>query len=161
MLREATKYILYLGITLNVSYIARLLQLDLLPVSYWHEYFDLVSLYKIIDNHTYIDKSAPPIIPRSGITGSETYTRIRFVIPFAKTVTYQSSYFIRSRKTWNVLSSDLRNKDICLFFFKSGLKQYYKHALSNTFDMDDPRTWKSACIKCKRARSLKEAISCC
>jgi hypothetical protein len=95
------------------------------------------------------------------ITRNKTNNLIRFVIPYAKTVTYQSSYFIRSCKTWNVLSSDLRNRDIGLFSFKSGLKSYYKHALSSTFDVDDPRTWKSVCIKCKRARSLNEAISCC
>ena len=48
---------------------------------------------------------------------------------------------------------DLRNKDIGLFSFKSGLIHYYKHALSNTFDMDDPSTWKSVCIKCKGAKA--------
>ena len=159
--QRRAKYILNLGFTSNISYTARLLQLDLLPVSYWHEYLDLVFLYKIINNHTYIDKSALPIIARSGIARSETNNYIRFVIPFAKTVTYQSSYFIRSCKTWNVLSSDLRNKDIGLFSFKSGLIHYYKHALFNTFDMDDPRIWKSVCIKCKTVRSLKKAISCC
>ena len=159
--RRATKYILNLGFATNVSYTARLLQLDLLPVSYWHEYLDLVFLYKIINNHTYIDKSDLPIIAGSGITRNKSNNLIRFVIPYAKTVTYQSSYFIRSCKSWNVLSSDLRNRDIGLFSFKSGLKSYYKHALSSTFDVDDPRTWKSVCIKCKRARSLNEAISCC
>ena len=159
--RRATKYILNLGFVTNVSYTVRLLQLDLLPVSYWHEYLDLVFLYKIINNHTYIDKSDLPIIAGSGITRNKSNNLIRFVIPYAKTVTYQSSYFIRSCKTWNVLSSDLRNRDIGLFSFKSGLKSYYKHAPSSTFDVDDPRTWKSVCIKCKRARSLNEAISCC
>ena len=66
---------------------------------------------------------------------------IRFVIPFAKTVTYQSSYLIRACKTWNVLISDLRNRDIGLQAFKSGLKTYYKYALSNIYKYDDPRTW--------------------
>ena len=106
-------------------------------------------LYKIINHLTYIDQSTLPIIARSGITRSETNNLIRFVIPYAKTVTYQSSYFIRACKTWNVLSSDLRNQNIGLFSFKAGLKSYYKHALSSTFDLDDPRTWKSVCVKCK------------
>jgi hypothetical protein len=107
---------------------------------------------------TYIDKSDLPIIAGSGITRNKSNNLIRFVIPYAKTVTYQPSYFTRSCKSWNVLSSDLRNRDIGLFSFKSGLKSYYNHALSSTFDVDDPRTWKSVCIKCKRARSLNEAI---
>ena len=159
--RRATKYTLNLGFVTNVSYTARLLQLDLLPVSYWHEYLDLVFLYKIINHLTYIDQSTLPIIARSGITRSETNNLIRFVIPYAKTVTYQSSYFIRACKTWNVLSSDLRNQNIGLSSFKAGLKSYYKHALSSTFDLDDPRTSKSVCVKCKRGRSLSQAISCC
>ena len=54
--RRATKYIPNLRFVTNVSYTARLLQLDLLPVSYWHEYLDLIFLYKIINDHTYIDK---------------------------------------------------------------------------------------------------------
>ena len=55
--RRATKYILNLGFTSNVPYTTRLLQLGLLPLSYWHEYLDLVLLYKIINGYTYIDDS--------------------------------------------------------------------------------------------------------
>ena len=103
---------------------------------------------------TTLDKSDLPLIAKSGFTRNNANNLIKFVIPYAKTVTYQSSYFIRS-------CSDLRNRDIGLYSFKSGLKSYYKHALSNTFDVDDPRTWKSVCIKCRRARSLNEVINCC
>ena len=160
--RRATKYILNLGFTTNVSYITRLHQLELLPITYWHEYLDMVLLYKLINNYTYIDESALPIIAESGKTRRETNENvIRFVIPFAKTVTYQSSYLIRACKTWNVLFSDLRNRDIGLQAFKSGLKTYYKYALSNIYKYDDPRTWKSVCVKCKRARSLDGVLSCC
>ena len=56
--RRATKYILNLGFTTNVPYTTRLLQLGLLPLSYWHEYLDLVLLYKIINGYTYIDDNA-------------------------------------------------------------------------------------------------------
>ena len=48
---------------------------------------------------------------------------------------------------------------IGLFSFKAVLKSYYKHALSSTFDLDETRTWKSVCVKCKRGRSLSQAIS--
>jgi hypothetical protein len=160
--RRATKYILNLGFTTDVSYITRLHQLELLPITYWHEYLDMVLLYKLINNYTYIDESALPIIAESGITRRETNENvIRFVIPFAKTVTYQSSYLIRACKMWNVLNSDLRNRDIGLQAFKSGLKTYYKYALSNIYKYDDPRTWKSVSVKCKRARSLDGVLSCC
>ena len=163
MQRRATKYIFNLGFVTNDSYTARFLQLDLLPVSYWHEYLDLIFLYKIINNHTYIDKSALPIMAGSGITRSETDNLIKFVIPFAKTVTYQSSYFIRSCKTWNILSRELRKRDISIFSCQIRLKSYYKQALLSTFDLDDPRTWKSVCIKCKRlgpSTRLSTVVSC-
>ncbi len=110
---------------------------------------------QLINHLTYIDQSTLSIIARSGITRSKTNNLIRFVIiPYAKTV-----FCIRACKTWNVLSSDLRNRNIRLFPFKAGLKSYYKHALSSTFDLDDPRTWKSVCVKCKRGSSLSQAIS--
>ena len=119
-------------------------------------------LYKIINNLTYVDERALPIMAGSGITRSESNAnQIRFVIPYAKTVTFQTSFFIRTCKTWNILNSNLRTRDIGLLSFKSGLKLYYKHALSKTFKCDDPRTWKSVCVKCKRARSLNNVISCC
>jgi hypothetical protein len=86
----------------------------------------MVLLYKLINNYTHIDESGLPIIAESGKTRRETDENvIRFVIPFAKTVTYQSSYLIRPCKTWNVLNSDLCNRDIGLQAFKSGLKTYY------------------------------------
>ena len=160
--RRATKYILNLGFTTNVPYTTRLLQLGLLPLSYWHEYLDLVLLYKIINGYTYIDDNARPIMAGSGITRSQTNKDIiKFSIPFANTVTFQTSYFIRSCKTWNILGCDLRHKDIGLYTFKSKLKTYYEHALSNVYDCDDPRTWKSICVKCRRARSLNGGLSCC
>ena len=119
--RRATKYILNLGFITDISYKTRLLQLDILPVSYWHEYLDLVFLYKIINNLTYIDERALPIMAGSGTTRSESNANpIRFVIPYAKTVTYQTSFFTRTCKTWNILNSNLRTRDIGLLSFKSG-----------------------------------------
>jgi hypothetical protein len=48
----------------------------------------MVLFYKLINNYTYIDESALPIIAESGKTRRETNENvIRFVIPFAKTVT--------------------------------------------------------------------------
>ncbi len=160
--RRSTKYILNLGFITNIPYTRRLIQLDLLPLTYWHEYLDLVLLYKIINNYTYIDESSLPKIAKSGSTRSETNENlIKFVIPFAKTVTFQTSYFIRACKTWNILSNNLRNRDIGMQTFKSGLKMYYRNALTSVYSCDDPRTWKSVCVKCKRARSLNGVIGCC
>ena len=166
--RRATKYILNLGFITNVPYTSRLLQLNLLLLIYWHEYLDLVLLYKIINGYTYIDDSARLTMTNFGITRSETNKNIiKFSIPFANlpttlnTVTFQTSYFIRVCKTWKILSCDLRHRDIGLHTFKSKLKTYYEHALSSVYNCDDPRTWKFICVKCRRARSLDGVLRCC
>ena len=72
LIRYDSYYILNLGFITDISYKTRLLQLDILPVSYWHEYLDLVFLYKIINNLTYVDERALAIIAGSGITRSES-----------------------------------------------------------------------------------------
>jgi hypothetical protein len=82
---------------------------------------------------------------------------ISLIVPFARTVAFQSSYFVRSTKVWNILNEQLRNKYISFTFFKNGLISYYRDALEKTYDTEDSRTWngwKSVCIKCKKARSL-------
>ena len=35
--------------------------------------------------------------------------------------------------------------------FKSSLKLYYSNALTKIYDCNDLRTWKTVCVKCKRA----------
>ncbi|CAB4010510.1 Hypothetical predicted protein, partial [Paramuricea clavata] len=45
--RRATKYILCLPYDTTITYKDRLLKLDLLPMSYWHEYLDVLYLYKL------------------------------------------------------------------------------------------------------------------
>ena len=51
--RRATKFILNLGFVTNIPYSTRLHNLDLLPITYWHECLDIILLYKIINNYTY------------------------------------------------------------------------------------------------------------
>lgn len=53
--RRATKFILNLVFATDVPYSWRLKYLDLPPITYWHQYLDLVLLYKIINNQTLID----------------------------------------------------------------------------------------------------------
>jgi hypothetical protein len=41
------------------------------------------------------------------------------------------------------------------------LKTYYEHAISKVYNCDDPRTWKSICVNCRRAaRSLDGVLRC-
>jgi hypothetical protein len=104
-----------------------------IPITYWHDSRIYSYSIKSLTDYTYIDDSARPV-SGSGITRSETNdNRIKYLIPYAKTVTLQSSYFIRACKTWNILSDNLRDRNIGFYAFKSGLKLYYKNALSNTY----------------------------
>ena len=43
--RRATKFILNLSFRCNTTYKERLLQLNLIPLSYWHEYLDMIFFF--------------------------------------------------------------------------------------------------------------------
>jgi hypothetical protein len=44
--RRSTKFILSLPFQIDISYPKRLAKLNILPITYWHEYLDLVYLFK-------------------------------------------------------------------------------------------------------------------
>ncbi len=48
-----------------------------------------------------------------------------------------------------------------LYGFKCGLIKYYKSALKDVYDVNDPRTWKSICLSCNMSRNLSCKITCC
>ena len=50
--RRATKLILKLPFFCNVTYNTRLKLTNLLPISYWHEFLDIVFFYKAANNLT-------------------------------------------------------------------------------------------------------------
>jgi hypothetical protein len=45
--------------------------------------------------------------------------------------------------------------------FKSTLFKYYMISLRTTYDVDDPRSYKTICLKYNCVRSLAHTISCC
>ena len=53
----------------------------------------------------------------------------KFSIPFANTVTFQTSYFIRACKTWNILDCALRHRDIGL----NTLNQNLRHIMNTRY----------------------------
>ena len=63
--RRATKYILMLPFQTEWSYQDRLIQCNLLLISYWHEMMDLAFLYKATNGLIDIDRSILPTIRRS------------------------------------------------------------------------------------------------
>ena len=156
--RRATKYILGYPDAL-IPYKERLIKLNLLPVSYWHEIRDLVFFFKVINGIYNIDITEfvqPKIIIRSTRHScSLDYQPLK-----CRTSLFQRSYFNRTVKLWNSLSSSIRTLP-SVNAFKAALVKHYKKALIETFDQDNVYTWKSLCPKCYSIRNLSSFRQCC
>ena len=63
--RRATKLILKLPFRCDVTYKTRLQLTNLLPISYWHEFLDIVFFYKAVNNLVFIDSEALPATRQS------------------------------------------------------------------------------------------------
>ena len=114
--RRATKYILMLPSQTEWSYQDRLIQCNLLPISYWHEMMDLVFLYKATNGFINIDRSILPTIRRSArITRScHTSKATTYTTKRCRTLTYQRSFFIRTSRIWNFLPTYIRDNSLSL-----------------------------------------------
>ena len=63
---------------------------------------------------------------------------------------------------WNHLADELAlSPDTSFSSFKTSLHKYYLSALNMCYDVDDPRTYKTICVKCNSVRSLTVLPSCC
>jgi hypothetical protein len=94
-------------------------------------------------------------------TRSSTGKRRQLVVRKCRTTTFQNSYFVRVAKLWNILPLELTLEEETFQGFKSKLNKYYRDALRTVYNIDDCRTWKSICIKCRTARLLHNKIHCC
>ena len=162
--RRATKYILGLPYRCRDTYKERLLETDLIPLTYWHEYLDMVQLFKIINNINYVDKDIVPKVKttrKSTRSGDKIDGTLVLEEQLCRTCTYARSYMVRSKRVWNTLPAEMRRNFTSLATFKTLLKQYYKNALNLCYDPEDARTWKSVCVKCNSARNLLTTLSCC
>ena len=140
MQRRATKLILKLPFRCNVTYKTPLQLTNLLPISYWHEFLDIVFFYKAVNNLVFIDSEALPATRQSTrCTTLLSSSAVTYIPKRSRTVTYQRSFFIRSCHTWNVLPAELRTSHISLASFKCSLLQYHNKAL-DLYSVDDIRT---------------------
>ena len=85
----------------------------------------------------------------------------KYIIKKCKTSTYQKSFLIRTSRIWNCLVDELDLSSSTLASFKSVIFNYYKSALAVSYDCEDPRSFKSICLKCNSARPLSRPITCC
>ena len=158
--RRATKYILNLPFSTDVDYKTRLQSLHLLPVSYWHEYLDLILFFKI--THGLVEMSALPVIHvMQRTTRSSSSNNAKYLVRKCKTSTYQQSFFVRTCGIWNSLVDELNYDTNCFNSFRSALLEYYHKSLEVNYNPDNPRTFKTICLKCNSVRSLTYPISCC
>ena len=147
--RRSTKYILDLPFFCDTSYNQRLAKLDLIPLCYWHEFLDMMFFFKCINGIIIINNDIMPKTQnRERTTRSADPECLLFILT-------------RSARVWNVLPKDLTNINTTFNQFKNGLYNYYKLALTNIYNADDPRTWKSVCLTCNNSRNLSCSNSCC
>ena len=158
--RRATKYILKLPFITEISYSSRLKILNLLPLTYWHEYLDLMFFFKMTNGHVNVNPLSLPTERSARQTRSTSTTSIKYNEYKCKTSTYQKSYFVRTTRIWNCLSSELNLNCQSVNSFKSVLLEYYFAAL-NFYDAEDPRCYKTVCLKCNSCRSLARNVICC
>jgi hypothetical protein len=161
--RQASKFTLKLPFTCTESYKDRLMYINLLPVSYWHEYLDLMFFFKAINGIITFPKEILPkrSVPSRPTRSSSNNSVISYRPRRCKTTTYQRSFFIRATRTWNSLPEHLRLDHLSLTLFKKSLLEYYHNALVSCYDVDDARTWKTVFLKCNTSRNLIDADPCC
>ena len=69
-----------------------------MPITYWLEYLDVILLYKILNNQVIIAENIRPKEFLSRATRhSSVKENIKLRVPFAKTVTFQTSFFLYDR----------------------------------------------------------------
>ena len=84
--RRATKYILNLPFRCSESYKDRLVKLNLLPLTYWHEYLDLVFLFKAITGITTVNTGVLPAVRLTRVTRNNNSNVTQFITRKCKTV---------------------------------------------------------------------------
>lgn len=138
--RRFTKTLLYNTVNTNLTYKERLMYLALLPLSYRREISDLLFFFKCLNQMYDVDFS-------KFVTQYDTDTRLRssnsgllFRVQKCKTVTFQSSYFLRIVKLWNALPLNARQSN-SFTQFRNNVKEFYQAKLVSTFNADDTNTW--------------------
>ena len=114
---------------------------------------DVMLFYKIT-HLVDIDPSLRPIVRRSSRpTRSSADTRTKFVVLRCKTTTFQRAFMVRITRMWNHLVDELAlSPDTSFSSFKTSMHKYYLSALNMCYDVDDPRTYKTVCVKCNSVR---------
>ena len=145
---------LYVNWNDEISYRDRLVKANLLPLSYWHEYEDLLFYLRCYSESFNIPMDKFIAIKNTRLTRHSSSQDT--LILKCRTKLFQASFFNRLPKIWNNLSPSVRSA-YSLAQFKSFLHKDYLTALTNTYDIN---TWKSVCTKCSTFRNVLNSQFC-
>jgi hypothetical protein len=112
--RRATKFILSLPYQTDISYKERLITIGSIPICYWHEYLDLVYLYKCIISNS--DRNISIKIPGRETRNTNATNGILLEVAMCKTVSYQNSFYVRVANVWNTFPYSIREANRKLNF---------------------------------------------
>ena len=133
--RRATKYILDLPFICDQTYGDELMNLNLLPISYWHEFLDMIFLFKVVTGTVRVSPSVPSRTTRSNSNRNANH----FISRKRNTLTFQRSFFNRTTRIWNMLANDLQlSCNLQISQFKSIMYKYYVDALERNYDPENP-----------------------
>ena len=138
----------------DLTYVARLKKLDLLPLSYDRQIKDLIFYYKCRYGQIDLDIDILTLIVSSRTRrGSSMYLQS----PYCKPSTFKASYYSRIVHLWNLI---LKLAPACTFgtlgSFKTFLYKIYKELLTTIFDPDLPCTYSlHTSLRAERATLFK------
>ena len=161
--RRAAKYILDLPFICDQTYGERLMNLNLLPISYWHEFLDMIFFFKVVTGTFRVSPSVLPQVLVTRTTRSNSNRNVtHFISRKCNTVTFQRSFFNRTTRIWNTLANDLQlSCNLQISQFKSITYKYYVNALQRNYDAENPRCWKTICPSCNVSRNVSVRLRCC
>ena len=124
---------------------------------YWRELLDLVYFYKATHNMIHLDPSVVPFVRECARRTRISIMSSRSFVPkTCRISTFQKSFFIRTTRIWNLLTTRLDLDNVTFENFKSVLYGYYSWALAINYDPDYPRSFQSICLKSNTARFLDQ-----
>ena len=154
--RRSTRFILPNS---ALNYRERLLKLNLLPVSYWHEINDLVFYFKC-SKGLYHFSTDDYVKPKPVSRFTRNSHNMDLLVPLTKTKLFQNSYFNRLPKLWNSLPSYIRTLNN-VTKFKCAVQNQYFDALKKSFCPDNYNSWKTICPKCCSTNNISNISKCC
>ncbi len=132
----------------GISYKERLMKTGLLPLCYWHEYLDMVYLFKKI-----VSADDPNIQIKTILRVTRHNSQVGEITIRFNSLTFQS-FYCRTPRVFNCLPSNLRQHTISIGEFKNNLFKYYCQMTQKIYSIDVPQTFKTICVKCHSSRLL-------